>query len=71
MNIEPKILKKFKKTYGELQGVSLIGNVWHSFDAGRSYESCIIVYCDASMNCALLPTSYEGYAVIIQSTEVL
>lgn len=69
MNIDNKIMKRFKKTYGDLQGVGLIGNVWHSFNNGFTYESCIIVYCAASMNCALLPSTYDGYAVIIQKEQ--
>lgn len=70
MNIDTKVMKQFKKTYQGLQGVSLIGEVWHSFNNGIEYEACILVYCEASMNCALLPSTYDGYAVLIQKEEL-
>lgn len=66
MNIDSKILKKFKKTYGDIQGVILIGNEWGIYDPVKGFESIIAVYCSGSISCALFPERYEGYPVIVK-----
>ncbi len=66
MNIDNKVLKSFKKTYGDIQGVHLIGNEWGQFDAYGNVESIIVVFCSASISCALFPKTYEGYRVEVR-----
>lgn len=66
MNIDNKVLKKFKKTYGDIQGVHLIGNEWGNYDSRTGFESIIVVFCSASISCALFPKTYEGYRVEVR-----
>ena len=68
MNVDSKVLRNFKKAYSEHPSVTLIGAVWHSFNAGLEYESCIIVYTKGTVNLQDFPVEYEGYPVIIQES---